>query len=191
MNVYMSIVDMVDSQLIASVKNEEDLQLALKSNVNVVFLLKGDLMTAEGYIRQLKEAGKYVFLHLDFIEGLSNTRSAISYIAEVWKPTGIITTKGNLIKIAKEMGLMTIQRIFLLDRSAFYKGIEMVKSCNPDAVEIMPGIMPKVIDQLSAELPHPIIAGGLVSEIQEVYEALEAGALAVSSGNPSMWIYNI
>ncbi len=182
---------MVESQIIASVKSEEDLDSALKSNVNIVFLLTGNLLTAERYISQLRESGKYVFLHLDFIEGLSNSRSTISFIAEVWKPTGIITTKGNMIKFAKEMNLMTIQRIFLLDRSALYKGIEMVKSCNPDAVEIMPGIMPKIIDQLASELHYPIIVGGLVSEIQEVYDALKAGALAVSSGNPAMWNYEI
>lgn len=182
---------MVGSQIIASVKSEEDLNIALKSNVQIVFLLTGNLLSTERYISQLKEAEKYVFLHLDFIDGLSNSRSAIRFIAEAWKPTGIITTKGSIVKFAKEVNLMTIQRIFLLDRSALYKGIEMVKSGSPDAVEIMPGIMPKIVDQLTFEIPYPIIVGGLVSELQEVYDALKAGALAVSSGNPAMWNYDI
>lgn len=188
---YMRIEDMVESQIIASVKSEADLEMALKSNVNIVFLLTGNLLSAERYILQLKEAGKHVFLHLDFIEGLSNSRSAVNFIAEAWKPTGIITTKGNMVKFAKEMNLMTIQRIFLLDRSALYKGIEMVRSCSPDAVEIMPGIIPKIVDQLASELPYPIIAGGLISELQEVHDALRAGALAVSSGNPNMWHFDL
>lgn len=188
---YMRIEDMVESQIIASVKSEADLDIALKSNVNIVFLLTGNLLSAEHYITRLKEAGKHVFLHLDFIDGLSNSRSTVNFIAEAWKPKGIITTKGSMVKFAKEMGLMTIQRIFLLDRSALYKGIEMVKSCSPDAVEIMPGILPKIVDRLTIELPYPIIAGGLVSELQEVHDALKAGALAVSSGNPAMWNYDL
>jgi glycerol uptake operon antiterminator len=67
----------------------------------------------------------------------------------------------------------------------------MVKSSRPDAVEVMPGIIPKIIDKLSMELNYPIIAGGLISEVTEIHEALQAGALAVSSGNPKMWNYDL
>jgi len=187
----MRLVDMVESQIIASVQNEQDLQRSLTSNANIVFLLTGNLMTIADYIKQLKEAGKYVFIHLDFIDGISNSKNALSYVAEFWKPTGIITTKSHIVKMANEVGLMTIQRIFLLDRSAIQKGIEMVKSCRPDAVEIMPGIMPKIIDELSSELNFPIIAGGLITQISEVHDALQAGALAVSSGDPEMWNFDL
>lgn len=187
----MRLVDMVESQIIASVHNEKDLQRALGSNANIVFLLTGNLMTIAGYIKQLKEANKYVFIHLDFIDGISNSKNALIYVAEFWNPTGIITTKSHIVKMSHEVGLMTIQRIFLLDRSAIQKGIEMVKSCRPDAVEIMPGIMPKIIDELSTELNYPIIAGGLITQISEVHDALQAGALAVSSGDPEMWNFDL
>ncbi|WP_432357084.1 glycerol-3-phosphate responsive antiterminator [Sporosarcina sp. UB5] len=187
----MSLVDMVESQMIASVSNEEDLQHALTSNSNIVFLLTGNLMTIANYIQQLHDAGKHVFIHLDFIDGISNSRNAIRYVAEYWKPTGIITTKSNIVKMANEVGLKTIQRIFLLDHAAINKGIEMVKSCQPDAVEILPGIIPKIIDQLSNELDYPIIAGGLITDLSEVHEALQAGALAVSSGDPEMWKFDL
>lgn len=178
---------MVESQIIATVRNESDLQLALSSKSNIVFLLTGNLINIADYISSLKNAGKHVFIHLDFIDGLSNCKNAISYVSRFWNPTGIITTKSHVVKLANEVGLMTIQRIFLLDRNAIQKGIEMVKSSNPDAVEIMPGIMPKIIDQLSLDIKFPLIAGGLVTQVSEVHNALQAGALAVSSGNPEMW----
>ncbi|WP_040287479.1 glycerol-3-phosphate responsive antiterminator [Sporosarcina koreensis] len=183
----MNFIDMVESQMIASVHTEKSLEQALTSNVNIVFLLTGDLLTAGIYIERLQNAGKRVFLHLDFIDGLANSKSAISFVKETWGPTGIITTKSHLIKYASDMGLMTIQRIFLLDGSAVTKGIEMVNSSKPDAIEIMPGVITKVIDQLSSTLDFPVIAGGLITEASEVYEALRCGALAVSSGNPEMW----
>lgn len=187
----MSLVDMVESQMIASVTNEMDLDHALNSNANIVFLLTGNLMTISSYVEQLRSAGKHVFIHLDFVDGLSNSRNAIEYVSSQWKPTGIITTKSHMVKMANELGLKTIQRIFLLDHTAIAKGIEMVKSCKPDAVEIMPGIMPKIIDQLSREIDFPIIAGGLIDNISEVHEALKAGALAVSSGNSEMWNFDL
>jgi glycerol uptake operon antiterminator len=187
----MELVNMVESQIIASIKDQKDIDKAIKSSANIAFLLTGDISTVENYIKQLREAEMYIFLHLDFIEGLSNTKSAIKYIADVWKPTGIITTKINMIKYAKEEGLITIQRIFLIDRAAIEKGIEMVKSCKPDAVEVLPGLMPKVIDQLSRQLKLPLIVGGLIQEKEDILLALEAGALAVSSGNSAMWNFDL
>lgn len=187
----MELVNMVESQIIASIKDQKDIQKAINSSANIAFLLTGDISTVENYIKQLREAGMYIFIHLDFMEGLSNTRSAIKYIADVWKPTGIISTKINMIKFAREEGLITIQRIFLIDRSAVQKGIEMVKSCKPDAVEVLPGLMPKVVDQLSLQLKLPLIVGGLIQEKEDILLALEAGALAVSSGDPRMWNFNL
>ncbi|WP_174733579.1 glycerol-3-phosphate responsive antiterminator [Mesobacillus harenae] len=187
----MNIVDMVESQMIASIKNEKDIDMAIKSSSNIAFLLTGNLINIEDHIRRLRSANMHIFVHLDFIDGISNTKSAVSYIAKVWKPTGIITTKSNLIKFAKEEGLMAVQRIFLIDFGAVQKGIEMAKSCKPDAVEVLPGLMPQIIDKLTKEIHLPLIAGGLISERADVLAALESGALAVSSGNPSMWNLNL
>ena len=187
----MRIVDMVESQLIASIKEKEDIQKAIDSRAKIAFLLTGNLMNMQGIISELKSSGMYVFIHLDFIEGLSNTKSALQFIAQVWKPTGIITTKSNVVKLAKEEGLMTIQRIFLIDRAAVQKGIENIHACKPDAVEVLPGLMPKIIDDLSRKIRLPLIVGGLISEESEILAALKAGALAVSSGNPAMWQFDL
>ncbi|WP_408009556.1 glycerol-3-phosphate responsive antiterminator [Pseudalkalibacillus sp. A8] len=182
-----NIVDIVQSQVISSIKRERDLDKAINSNSNITFVLTGDIITTKGYLDQLKKADKMTFVHIDFIEGLSNTKSAITYIAEVWKPMGIITTKSNLIKYAKEEGLMTIQRLFLIDRNALKKGIEIAHNCKPDAIEVLPGLMPSVIDELTRLTNLPIIAGGLVSSKEEILNGLRAGALAISSGDPKLW----
>ncbi|GIO27021.1 glycerol-3-phosphate responsive antiterminator [Ornithinibacillus bavariensis] len=186
-----NIVDLVQSQVIASVKHEDHLDMAIHSNSNIIFLLTGDLMTTKDYLDRLKKYNKTTFVHIDFIDGLSNTKSAIQYITEVWQPKGIITTKSNLIKYAKEEGLMAIQRIFLIDRNAMKKGIEIAHTCKPDAIEVLPGVMPQIIDKLTKLTHLPIIAGGLVSNRTEINNGLEAGALAISSGDPKLWNLNI
>lgn len=190
-DVPLNIVDLVQSQVIASIKNEEDIEKAISSHANIVFLLTGNLLNMTNYLEKLNKANKHVFIHIDFIEGLSNTKSAIKYIAQRWKPTGIITTKNSLIKYAKEEKLMTIQRIFLIDRSAIQKGIDMCRSCKPDAIEVLPGLMPSIIDKLTKEIDLPIIAGGLISSKEEILQGLEAGALAISSGDPNLWKFDI
>lgn len=185
-----NIVNMVDSQVIASVKSKDYIIDAAESNSNIVFLLTGDLITAGEYLNVLHKNKKDTFLHIDFIDGLSNSKSAIKYIADSWKPKGIITTRPQLIKYAKAEGLMAIQRIFLIDKYGLNKGIEMAHSCQPDAIEVLPGIMPNIIDDITKLTNLPIIAGGLISNKTEILDSLEAGALAISSGDPKLWNLN-
>lgn len=185
------IVDLVQSQIIASVKKEDDIDNAIHSNANIVFLLTGNLITTKRYIERIQQANKEAFIHFDFIDGLANSKSAIEFVAEMWKPRGIITTKSNLIQHAKNAGLLTVQRLFLIDRSAMKKGLEIAHRFNPDAIEVLPGIMPSIIEELTKLTPLPIIAGGLISNEAEIMQGLEAGALAISAGNRKLWNINV
>ena len=56
-----------------------------------------------------------------------------------------------------------------------------------DLVEVLPGLMPKIIRRLCQSTGKPIIAGGLISDKEDVTGALSAGAVAVSSTNPAVW----
>lgn len=182
-----SIVDIVESQVIAAVSSEDLIDQAIKSKSNIAFLLTGDIFTLEDYVKRLKDGQMNVFIHMDFIEGISSDKSGIRYIAQQIKPDGIITTKTHLIREAKEYGLITIQRIFMLDQNAYDKGIKMVKQCQPDAIEVLPGLMPRVIYDITDQTNLPVIAGGLIKKESEILEALRAGALATSIGKPSLW----
>jgi glycerol uptake operon antiterminator len=182
-----SMVDLFESQIIATITSQEQIPLAIESHSNVTFLLTGDLLTGPSYIKQLKDAEMIVFLHLDLIEGLANDRSAIQYVARNWKPDGIITTKTNLIKFAKEEGLLTVQRLFLIDQHAIQKGIEIANKCKPDAIEVLPGIMPRVTYEITEKTRLPVIVGGLIKYEQEIHDALRAGALAASLSDQKLW----
>ncbi|GEL78555.1 glycerol-3-phosphate responsive antiterminator [Tenuibacillus multivorans] len=183
----MSIVDLVDSQIIASIKNYKDIDQAIKKQPNVSFLLTGDLLTMGSYIQKLKDHDMRVFIHLDFIDGVSNSKTSVEYIAKNWNPDGIITTKNNIVRYAKDVGLYTIQRIFLIDENAIKSGVQVIRNNTPDAIEVMPGLMPKIIDRLTYEVKLPIFVGGLISSKEEILDALAVGALGVSASNSSLW----
>jgi len=81
-----------------------------------------------------------VFLHMDLIKGIGRDKEGIIYLAKKKLCNGIVTTKSNLINIAKKEGLVAIQRLFLLDSAALKTGEQILKHNQPDAVEILPGI---------------------------------------------------
>lgn len=173
--------------VIAAVQHEEDLDTALKSQVSTVFLLCADIFNAKALVNRIKNANKHAFIHIDFLEGIGKDAKATDYIIKVIEPDGIISTKSSHIKIAKEKGMFTIQRFFLIDNKSFEMTTKSVKTLQPDMIEVMPGVMPNVIQRITSQLYIPVIAGGLISSKQDIMEALKAGALGTSTGKKELW----
>lgn len=173
--------------VIAAIKCKEDVQAAIEAESEVIFLLTSDLFSIQESVSQLKEADKMVFVHFDLIDGLSKNVTALKYIAEMIKPDGIISTKTNIISAAKKMGLLTIQRHFIVDSISLKNSIDMIQDTKPDAVEVLPGLITKVIEQIKVQTAIPIIAGGLISDKSEVMGCISAGVSAISSTNKAIW----
>lgn len=177
-------------KVIAAVRNEEQLRKAVNAPVVAIFLLQGNINVLGDYVDYARGHHMPVFPHLDLMGGIAGDKEAVQYIAQEIRPDGIITTRSNLIKAAKKQGLRTIQRLFLVDSTAVETGIRAVEENRPDAVEVMPGLMPKIIGQVKLRIDQPIIAGGLIEDEEDIVQVLHGGACAVSVGNPELWWYN-
>ena len=75
-----------------------------------------------------------------------------------------MSTRSNLLRHGKEVGLITVQRIFVIDSLSFESGIKMIENYKPDFVEVMPGIVPSAISELREKISPPIIAGGMIKK---------------------------
>ncbi|HWR23522.1 MAG TPA: glycerol-3-phosphate responsive antiterminator [Feifaniaceae bacterium] len=176
-----------DCPVIASVKDAEGLETALKSKSRVIFTLYGDVLNISQITRRIKDAGKLPFVHIDLVEGLSARDISADYIASYTSAEGIISTKSNLIGRASELGLLSIQRCFLLDSLALSNIVRQSAKSSACAIEVLPGPMPKVLSRITGTVSMPVIAGGLISDKEDVMHILGAGARAVSSTNPEIW----
>ena len=126
--------------IIASIRNDADLDSALNTQVAALFILYGDIFNLPQIIKECKKHNKLVFLHMDLIKGIGRDREGVIYLARKELCNGVVTTKSNLINIAKKEGLIAVQRLFLLDSAALKTGEQILKHNQPDAVEILPGI---------------------------------------------------
>ena len=176
-----------DCPVVASVKDEAGLEEALRSDCRVLFLLFGSLLDLTGHVERAKAAGKLVLVHLDLVEGLAPREVSVDYIARQTRADGVITTRPQLAKRARALGLISLQRFFLLDSMAVDSLRRSLEQDSCDLIEVLPGVMPKVIRQLAATVRKPIIAGGLIQDKEDVTGALAAGAVAVSSTSRSVW----
>ena len=73
--------------------------------------------------------------------------------------------------------------------SAAYENVEKCTKANSSGLwlELMPGVMPKVIRQMAETLSVPVIAGGLISDKEDIIAALDAGAASISTTKEELW----
>lgn len=173
--------------VIAAIKNDEELKQALQSPCNVVFILYGDICSIGKIVERIKQAGKLAAVHIDLIDGLENKSIAVDFIRQNTCADGIISTKPALIKAAYEAQMITIQRFFMIDSIAFKNIQKHLHLGYANLIEILPGVMPKVIQKIVHTVSVPVIAGGLISDKEDVISALSAGAHAVSTTLPTVW----
>ena len=173
--------------VIAAAREPEDIEAAIRSRAAAVFLLGGSLMTLPGWVQRVKNSGRYAFVHLDLCDGLGKDAAAVDWVGLAVRPDGLISTRQQLLRRAREHGLMTIQRLFLMDSESLKSGVRLLSSAPPDLVEVLPGLVPKGVRALRERLRLPVIAGGMVTEEADVMQALQAGAAGVSSSVRELW----
>lgn len=172
--------------VIAAVRNCAVLTGAELDGVDTIFLLSTNIIELAQRVCEIHRSGKELFVHADFAEGIGKDRYGMEFIKNAGAD-GVISTRASVIKAARETGLKTVQRIFIVDSQSIETAIDSTRSSKPDMIEIMPGVVPKVISELKARTDIPIIAGGLVSTADEVKAATNAGAVAVSTSNTELW----
>ena len=175
------------SPVIAAAKNEVELEAAIKSESEVIFILQSHLMELADLSQKIKVNGKTAILHADLVKGLSSDETAIDYIKQSTSFDGIISTKPAIIRHAKKHGLLAIQRFFLLDSSALENVDRQLKYTEADLVEVLPSVSPKIIKELVNHSKKPLVVGGLIRDKEDIMGALGAGSLAVSTTESSIW----
>lgn len=173
--------------VIAAVKNEGGLEKALKSPCSVVFVLFGTICSIGEIVQHIKKAGKLAIVHIDLIDGLANRDISVRFLKENTAADGIISTKAQLVRCARELGMITVQRFFLLDSMSLENVSKHIPAGTADFIEILPGVMPKIVKRCISDTGIPVITGGLILDKDDVVSALGAGATAVSTTKEDLW----
>lgn len=175
------------SGVLPAVRDMKDFEKSLESNHEIIVLLETRLSQLKNLVTYVHRANKKVIIHFDLIQGLKTDEYGMEYILREIKPDGIISTRGNVIGLAKKQNIMAIQRLFLLDSLALEHNHTLIERAKPDCIEVLPGVIPNYIKRLSEITNVPIIAGGLITDKEEVDAALQAGAIAVSTSKTELW----
>lgn len=178
--------ELEENPVVAAVKDEGDLEAALQSDLKVIFVLFGNILNIKAISEKISNSKKIGILHVDLVEGLSSNEFALKFLKENTSFQGIISIKPQVLRNAKKLGFIVVQRVFMIDSlSKENMKNHLVKEC--DAVEILPGLLFKVIKEISSTLDKPLISGGLISDKEDVVKTLSSGATCISTTKKDIW----
>ena len=130
--------------IIAAVRDDEGLAQCLRTDIQTVFVLYGDICNIPEIVRQIKDAGKIAIVHADLIGGLAAKEISVDFLRRSTQADGVISTRANMIQRAKELNMIAILRVFLIDSMALDSALG-AKNLKPDAIDILPGLMPSML----------------------------------------------
>jgi glycerol uptake operon antiterminator len=170
------------------VRSYEDFNFAIaNATAPSVMVLFGEVSSLPQLLSQAKLHSKRLILHVDYMDGISKDKAGIKFLARIGV-TAMVTTRSHLVKLGREEGMIVIQRLFLVDSESLRVGIQLLRNCKPDIVEIMPAHTPaKIIQELTREVGLPTLAGGFVYNKEAITSALENGVHAVSTSCRDLW----
>jgi glycerol uptake operon antiterminator len=176
-----------NQKILPAVRSVKDLEKLLQTSFEFIVLLDSHVGQLKSLVDLAKSHGKQILLHADLIEGLKNDEYAAEFLCQMIRPAGLISTRASVILKAKRNRMLAIQRLFLLDSGALEKSYAILERTLPDYIEVLPGVMPHIIREVHEKASIPIFAGGLIRSVEDVENALSAGATAVTTSRKELW----
>ncbi|MFC4355585.1 glycerol-3-phosphate responsive antiterminator [Chryseomicrobium palamuruense] len=175
------------SEVIPAIRNMKDFDKVLNTDHQKIILLETRLSQLESVVKHAKLKGKEVFIHADLVQGLKVDEYGLEYLIHNVKVDGIISTRSSVITFAKKRKIVGIQRLFALDSVALDHNLKACQKIQPDYIEVLPGVIPEILQEVKQKTGIPVIAGGLIRTREDVDRALAFGASVVTTSNTNLW----
>ncbi|WAA10955.1 glycerol-3-phosphate responsive antiterminator [Fervidibacillus albus] len=173
--------------VIPAISSYKRLEKFLESEYELAVFLEVHISQLKNITKMANRYHKKLIFHVDLIEGLKNDERGTEFLCQEYDPYGLISTKASVIQKAKQKGVLSIQRVFLLDSQALEQSYKLIEFTKPDYIEVLPGAMPWMIKEVKQQTKTPILAGGLIRRTREVEQAITAGATAVTTSKTKLW----
>lgn len=177
---------MIKQTIIPVLKGIKDCEQAGEYTGDYVIVMDVHLSQLAHCCHLVKQNGKKIFVHLDLIKGLKSDDYAVEYIVNELNVDGVISVKSSVVDRVKRFGKIAIQRIFIIDTQSYQKSIGLIKSSKPDYIEMLPGCLFKMIKRVKKDLGVDVIAGGLIETDEEYHEAIESGAISITTSKETL-----
>ncbi|WP_427306724.1 glycerol-3-phosphate responsive antiterminator [Cupriavidus sp. H39] len=172
--------------VIGTLYGVEQIGAVLESVAEVCIVANVELRKLQPVIATLASADKYVIVNIDSCEGLSQDKGGVEYLADIGV-TSLVSTRVATIQRANRAGMVTMQKVFVTDRSTWPRSVKALEQSDPNLVQLMPAPMLSHLPQADRKALPPIVTSGFVCNREDIRGALAHGAVAVSTSDRKLW----
>ncbi|HET8843372.1 MAG TPA: glycerol-3-phosphate responsive antiterminator [Ktedonobacteraceae bacterium] len=176
-------------KIIPIVENRAQLMFALDiPEARTIFLQHCNLFEVAPLLKSVSQHRRALYVNVDHIGGIHPDKAGMRYLARHLHMAGIISINPRMLAQAKDCELETVQRIFAMDSIGLEVALDSVNQQVVDLIDIAPAlIVPYISSSLHEQLSLPFMASGLVFTFKQVWEIIDAGALAVAGTRSELW----
>jgi glycerol uptake operon antiterminator len=117
---------------------------------------------------------------------LSQDKGGVEYLVDIGV-TSLVSTRVATIQRGNRAGLVTMQKVFVTDRSTWPRSVKALEQSDPNLVQLMPAPMLSHLSVQDRKALPPIVTSGFVCNKGDVFDALKNGAVAVSTSDSELW----
>lgn len=174
-----------ENPVVLGMTDWSDFPLVEENDSRIVFALFGNISDIGDIVQRLKAMGKLVFVNIDMVDGFSSKNSVVDFMKKT-AADGILSSKPHILRYARECGMFTIHRFFILDSSSWRNIGKQLEISRADIINITPG-WTKVISWTVEQYDTPVISSGLVCDKATAIDNLKAGAISICTTNHDVW----
>ncbi|WGY72464.1 glycerol-3-phosphate responsive antiterminator [Burkholderia cepacia] len=175
--------------VIATLYGVEQADSFIDSEAEVGIVANVDLRRLQAVVAALARAGKFVIVNIDSCDGLSQDKGGVEYLADIGVAS-VVSTRVATIQRANRAGLITMQKVFVTDRSTWPRSVKAIEQSDPNLVQLMPAPMLAHLSEADRQALPPIVASGFVGNADDVRSARRNGAVAVSTSDSAWWNFD-
>jgi glycerol uptake operon antiterminator len=180
---------LADAPCCAAIVSDRFLEPAINSRAPIVFVLRGNGLDLGPTINRVHDAGKMIAVHLDLVAGLRDDPVGVDWLAR-YGVDAIITSRGRLIPLIRQAGVVAIERLLLSRRSHLDAAVTALSRSSPDIVEVLPGVILPSIAPMIPRFAVPVLAGGFVRTPADVRAILAAGGVGITTSSRALWEFD-
>lgn len=174
--------------IIPSVRMNKNMSYALSLNNDYILLSESHIGNLKLLVDMCHKANKKAIVNAELIGGLNLDRIGINLLKQLYKVDGVIGANTPKINMMKDIGLMTIQRVTLMDSKSFDTSLKLISNSKCDAIEIRPCIYGlKFSNEIKKIKNVPLLLGGFIDDEDMIYKAKKAGFKGVTTSCKSLW----
>jgi glycerol uptake operon antiterminator len=164
----------------------EQINTFVSSVAEIGIVANVELRKLAPVIAALNRAGKFAIVNIDSCEGLSQDKGGVEYLADIGVAS-LVSTRVATIQRANRAGMVTMQKVFVTDRSTWPRSVKALEQSDPNLVQLMPAPMLTHMAEQDLKALPPIVASGFVCNQTDIGIAMKHGAVGVSTSDHALW----